>query len=311
MFFGTNILSFQKLIFLTLIFSVFIPVFGVAQSSNPFEIKHRIQEVPEEQPKEKEPAESSNPFDVKRGKEVKPTAPGISEMLKPPVIDEQESVPEEKKKSFLFVMIVSMLVLTALIITLLREFMFKSWKAFTNDNMLTQMHREQGFLPQIPYLILYTLFFINAGIFAWLGLDYFEKLPFGGLWLNLYATTGIILAIFLFKHILLRLIGSLFPVSKELSVYSFTIMIFNIIIGLGLVVFNFGLAFLSEGLFIPVFGTAIALIAATLLFRQLRGLFIGGKYVAMHKFHFLLYLCAVEIAPVIVYLKLILLAQEA
>ena len=314
MFFGTHTFFFRRLKILILLFSIFGSTLTFSQSGNPFEIKSRLKEAPIENSEREEieqPVENSNPFELIRSEKAAKPAAGVSKMLKPELESERTPIPLEQKKSFLFVIIVSMLVLTAVIITLMREFMFKAARAFMNDNMLTQLHREQGFLPQIPYLLLYFLFFINAGIFTWLVLDYYEALPFGGTWLNLYATTGIILAIFLFKHILLRFIGSLFPISKELSIYSFTIMIFNIIIGLALVIFNFGLAYLSDGLFLPLFWVAVALIIAAFLFRQLRGIFIGGKYVAMHKFHFLLYLCAVEVAPVMVYLKLILLAQEA
>lgn len=315
MFLGTHTFFFRKLTILILLFSILGSTLAFSQSGNPFEIKPRLKEVPEEKAEKKEekrPVEKSNPFDLIRDEKSTGSPPsGVSEILKPEIEVERVPVPIEEKKSFLFIIIVSMLVLTAVIITMMREFMYKAAKAFMNDNMLTQLHREQGFLPQLPYILLYLLFFINAGIFTWLVADYYDLLLFSGTWLNLYATTGIILAIFLFKHILLRFLGSLFPISKELSVYSFTIMIFNIIIGLALVIFNLGLAFLSEGFFLPLFWAAGGLIIAAFLFRQLRGLFIGGKYVALHKFHFLLYLCAVEIAPVMVYLKLILLAQEA
>jgi len=37
----------------------------------------------------------------------------------------------------------------------------------------------------------------------------------------------------------------------------------------------------------------------------LRGLLLANKFVLFHKFHFLLYICIVEIAPVVLVLKLI------
>lgn len=305
-----------KLLLLIFLFSIGGSTLTYGQSGNPFEIKSRLKEVPVEKNdrgNEEKQVDNSNPFEIIRNTNISGAAPPAT-IIKPQIKEQNTPVvplSESKKKSFLFIVILSMLVFAAVTITMMREYIHKAWKAFRNDNILTQLHREQGFLPQLPYILLYVLFFVNAGIFTWLLLEHYDALPFVGTWINLYASTGIILAIFLFKHIILRLLGSLFPVSKELSIYSFSIMIFNIIIGLGLGFFNFGLAYLSEGFFNPLFWITIGLIVVVFLFRQLRGLFTGGKYLAMHKFHFLLYLCAVEIAPVLVYLKLILLAQEA
>jgi hypothetical protein len=50
----------------------------------------------------------------------------------------------------------------------------------------------------------------------------------------------------------------------------------------------------------------IGLLGLIYLFRSLRGLFVGARFLAFHKLHFLLYLCAVEIAPVAIAIKWIL-----
>ena len=50
---------------------------------------------------------------------------------------------------------------------------------------------------------------------------------------------------------------------------------------------------------------AIGLVGLVYLFRSLRGLFIANRFLLFHKFHFLLYICTVEIAPIIIFLKLL------
>jgi len=70
-------------------------------------------------------------------------------------------------------------------------------------------------------------------------------------------------------------------------------------------------AYASGGLKGPIVKITIFLILVSILFRGLRGLFIARRFFAWHKFHFLLYLCTVEIAPAIVLIKLILQYQEA
>ena len=53
--------------------------------------------------------------------------------------------------------------------------------------------------------------------------------------------------------------------------------------------------------------TMILIIFGITVFCILRGLFLASKYLSFHKFHFFMYLCTVEIAPVLVVVKLLLL----
>ena len=102
-------------------------------------------------------------------------------------------------------------------------------------------------------------------------------------------------------------IGWIFPVGKEVAKYHFTITIFNLLLGLLLLPLNRFIAWgppeLAQKLIYFTFG----LIGVFYLMQCFRGLKIGGKFLATAQFHFLAYLCAIEIAPLVVLLKLILL----
>ena len=50
---------------------------------------------------------------------------------------------------------------------------------------------------------------------------------------------------------------------------------------------------------------ALGLLVLTYLFLSLRGLFIGNRFIAPNKFHFLLYLCVVETAPLLIIYKMV------
>jgi hypothetical protein len=116
---------------------------------------------------------------------------------------------------------------------------------------------------------------------------------------------GALAGFFLFKHLLLQIVGFVFPVKKEISAYNFTIIIFNIVLGFVIVPAIFFTAYAPAAIReYVIFGTA-GVIALTYLFRGLRGLFIANRFLAWHKFHFLLYLCAVEIAPLLIVVKLL------
>jgi len=306
---GIQILKQGKLHLLPLLILLFCAFPLFAQNSNPFEIKSRIKEPVVTEKKVKQ-VDNSNPFEIKRGKAVATAAPSAKRKSKQ---SKRKSRAQNKKErqSFLFTIFILLVVFLAILFTMLREYFNKVRRAFLNDNMLNQLQREQGFLPQAPYLFLYSLFFITSGTFIFLGLDYLNKLPFDGYWTNLYVCIGSVLAFFLFKHFLLSIISWLFPIKKEIGLYNFSIIIFNIIIGVILVPFILFIIYGSSDMVKIMFYVALGLVITILLFRHLRGLFISGKYLVLNKFHFLLYLCTVEIAPVIVLIKLILLYQEA
>lgn len=310
---GTQTNGLGKLpLYFLLIFLAFC-VCAQAQTSNPFEIKTRVKKAPETLEKAAEPVDNSNPFELKPrlnpGIAAAPKAPQKESTSFPVRKKKKGKVSAEKQRSFTFTVLVGVLILLALAMTLLREFIFKAYRAFLNDNMLGQLYREQGFLLNGPYLVLYSLYFISMGFFMYLALNHFEQLPFNGTWSNLIACIGTVMAVYLFKHLILRIVGWLFPIKKEISLYNFSIVVFNVIIGLAVIPFAIFMAFGPDDMFKMIFWIAIGMIGLALIFRQLRGLFISGKYLSLYKFHFLLYLCAVEIAPVMVLIKLILSGQ--
>src|SRR5690606_10647559 len=106
--------------------------------------------------------------------------------------------------------------------------------------------------------------------------------------------------------LLLKTIEIIFPVQKEIKLYSFSLVIFSSILGLALVPFNIVVAFASENFVEMALYGGLVLILAITLFCILRGLFLASKYLALHKFHFFMYLCTVEIAPVVIVIKLLL-----
>ncbi len=101
------------------------------------------------------------------------------------------------------------------------------------------------------------------------------------------------------------MISSLFTLERDVSRYVFLILVFGVVLGIFLAPINIVLAYgpteMQKGL-ISVAGVLIVLIYA---FRALRGILIGNKFFVSHKFHFLLYICAVEILPLLLFYKVL------
>jgi hypothetical protein len=111
--------------------------------------------------------------------------------------------------------------------------------------------------------------------------------------------------IFLFKHVMINAVSYLFSEEQQARRYNFLIMVFNCVLGFFLVPFNFFIAFSAKGdyqIFIAFW--MVGLVAIFYAYRALRSAGIGSKFLNSSPFHFLLYLCAVEIAPVLLLVKL-------
>ncbi len=272
---------------------------------NPFELQPRLGASPVEDSIKAIPV-STNPFDiVKIASSGQPArGPGFqirTELSAKPLTAKEK---ETNYRRFLFVSILIMFIILTLIVTIFRILIEKIWKAFINDNLLNQLHREQSSGLALAYLILYLLFFINAGLFAFLAARHFGiTISLSNVY-SLFICMGGIAGYFVAKHFVLWLAGFIFPISKEVDSYQFTIMIFNIVIGLLLVPVVLFIGYAPESTTEIVVYAALAILGAIYLFLYLRGLFIANRFIANNKFHFLLYLCAVEIAPILAILKI-------
>ncbi len=204
-----------------------------------------------------------------------------------------------------FIISVLLVVFLGFLITVFRRGLKHLYEAFVNENMLALLLREQTKGIQQAYWLFYLLFFLSAGFALYLisnrlGL-YLPLLPLGQ-WL-FYSM--IVFGIFVIKHLLLAVVGLVFPLSKPLLLYSFTILVFNCILGLYLVPMDILLALGSAHLQQLVFYLLLGGVGLLYVYRILRSFFIAAPYALNYPMHFLLYLCAVEIAPVLILWRLV------
>jgi hypothetical protein len=280
--------------------------------SNPFDLESDAKDDKETDqsvipPKEKPSSNitsTSNPFDILRPGSDKPTLASKSVSSSPPINASKKSAKRSNKGGFMFWSLLVLMIFLALMVTLYRALLGKIYRAFSNENVLKLLQREQGGIVSPPYWLLYTLYIGNAGIFIFQLATYYNQIPYS-FPLLIFCVAGVA-AFFLFKHIMLKLIEGIFPISKTIKQYSFTIVIFNIILGFILVPFNIFIAFVQDHLTFTGIILGLLAVLVVYLFRLLRSIMISTKYLAFHKFHFFMYLCTIEIAPLLIIAKLLM-----
>ena len=273
------------------------------QDNNPFDLIPRL-EKPDELPAvsaDSAVPDSQNPFDIIN---ASPEVKGMEATASPLSPVRGTSGPANQLRKVKLTVILGILILLAFLVTFLRSLVNKSFLAFFNDNVMSELFRDQESRGAWPFLMLYSLFFLNAGTFIFFLINYFgfpvdiNPLPLAGI-----CIAGVFL-FFLAKHFILWFLGGIFQIERETSRYNFMIIIFGIVIGLFLIPVNIFLAYASPEIKTLVVKGSLFVLAGIYAFLYLRGLLIANKFLVFHKFHFLLYICTVELAPVLFLIKL-------
>jgi hypothetical protein len=285
-------------VFITLVFG------GQLSAQNPFEVRQTIHHATTDTLKEKKsPEESidhSNPFEIKHV----PANYAIRDTLlvkKPiPITSKKTANP-----NFLFVTVSILLLFLTMLVVLNRSLLANIYRAILSDTFLKSVYRFQNNSQTLSYGLFYLFFILNAGLFLFLLLkqmkvDYFSSDP-----ILFFACVGIIAAVYLIRHLVLKIIGVIFPVTKEVGYFNFTILAFNIFLGIALLPINGLISFSGDHIATLCLYIGVIIFVILYSIRQLRGMLLAANFLTYQKFHFIIYLCTVEIAPVIILAKLI------
>lgn len=249
-----------------------------------------------------------NPFDVshipirrsKLKKEADAFAPTKS--LTSNKTKRERSSSETSSNAFLFWLNLLTGFILAIVINTQSGALTKISKSITNENVLKLNHRNEKRGTAGHYLLLYFSFFINAGIFIYLVIYHFYGMSGWMLFAKCFAGVSVI---YLLRHLFLYMVGVSFPVRKEASLYGFTIESFNLFIGIILIPLNLIIAFGPTNIAIPLIYVSMVVVGLLILLRTFRGLLISTSWISSNLIHFFLYLCAFEILPILLLIKVI------
>ncbi|MBK9479360.1 MAG: DUF4271 domain-containing protein [Bacteroidia bacterium] len=181
------------------------------------------------------------------------------------------------------------------------------FNAFASNRFVHQMVREENVMFQRINIFLSMLFLLITSLFIF-QIGRYYKLPFASN--NDFVNYAVILfALFAFYFIKIstvNFLGFLLKIEREIKEYVFAVFLYNHFIGLGLIPVVVLLAFVPT---IPqniVFICAAACFLASFLLRAIRSYGNVSGTSRFSVFYLFLYLCALEILPLVVITKLII-----
>lgn len=271
------------------------------EKMNPFEIEHRLTATNKSKPSNEvvnsEAASSTNPFEVRRN--------GSSVSVQPErkVIEISPASDAPQPHHLMFTALIAIIPITFLF-TLFREYFNLAYQNVISGSNLSQSLREYTSKAILPTNIWYIAAVLNLGIFLALALRNSGSSITQNLFYDVLLFIGFMGALVLLKHIVLHIIAYVFPVQKTIRQYNYLIILFGIVLGVALIPINIGLLYIPDRLVPILLWIGFGLVLASYLVRSLRGLIIGNTLFVSYGFHFLLYICAVEITPVLILVKI-------
>lgn len=228
----------------------------------------------------------------------------IAAKSKTPSIYRDGSIHVSADKDYLFYLLISVILFLAIIKQLFPKYFQQLFRIMFQASFRQKQTREQLMQEKIPSLLLNTLFILTGGLFIALIAGIYKWLDTSFWLLTLYSITLLAL-VYMFKYLVIHLMGWAFQAREPANTYGFIVFLINKITGLALLPLLLLLAF-SSGYILEVTVTiAFSLIALLLLLRYILSLTIIRGALSIHPIHFFIYLCAIELMPMLIIYKVL------
>jgi hypothetical protein len=177
--------------------------------------------------------------------------------------------------------------------------------AIFSVTLTNQMVRDENVLVQRASTLLMLTFNLVAAVFLYQVSVYFD-------WTSDFIGTGFsrflifafgISSIYSLKFLVLKVVGLVFDLDKPVATYIFNIFLINNIMGVALIPMIIGIAYMPELYAGVLMKAALILVIMGFVYRLLRGIIIGISVKPLSVFYLFLYLCTLEIAPLLIISK--------
>ena len=208
-------------------------------------------------------------------------------------------------KETVFYTIVALLLLFALIKNGFSRYISDLIKIFFRTTVKQRQIKDQLLQSPLPSLLLNLFFLLSGGMFLALALKYFNLGIHLDFWvLYFYCVVGLT-AIYGIKFLTLKLLGWIFQVSDTIDAYIFIVFSTNKMIGMALVPLLVILAFTTGLMNQSAMTFSLIVVGGLFAYRFYLSYSSLHRQIQIGFFHFLLYLFAFEIVPLLLINKLL------
>lgn len=264
--------------------------FDIEDFSNPFNL----------------PRPGSSNFIKKQVQKKKRTEKFVSDLFEHQNQSKQSVIAlEEQQKvlvpSWMFFVLLGLFSFFTYMLAVYRQDIRKSFQNLTNTQ-----YREQVNHWSLYSILSYLLFVLSLGSYLFLSTNMWLPDSLSGppwslrfLFLTLFGVGTAYAA----KYLKIKLIASIFPIEQELNFYNYMIANTNKVLGFLLVPCIILMTYTPDGIQSLFNYSTLFIIASAYLYRSFRTILVARETILFYKFHFFIYLCSVELAPLLIILK--------
>ena len=181
---------------------------------------------------------------------------------------------------------------------------------FFRVTMRQQQIRDQLLQSPLPSLFLNVLFVISGALFLSIAVYHYNIVPGMNRWLLLLYCATILTIIYMGKFIVLKTIGWMFNVRVAADTYIFIVFLVNKMLGIYLLPVLMLLAFAAAPVVSVLLTICFTLLIILFIYRFIIAYRPIRNEIKISRFSFFLYLCAFEIAPLLLIYKVLLIFVE-
>ena len=209
-------------------------------------------------------------------------------------------------KEDLFYYLIFLFLLLGLLHRAFEKYFNNLFRVFFRSTLNQRSVREQLLQSPLPSVLLNCFFVLSAGLYILFLLLHFRLLTSENFWQNYVYCVAALSFVYIIKFIGLKITGWLFKMSELTESYIFIVFIINKMIGITLLPFSVLLAFTSGTVLITSLNLSWISVALLFGYRFILSYGATRKEIKLNPFHFILYICAFEIVPLLLIYKLLL-----
>lgn len=209
-----------------------------------------------------------------------------------------------------FYILAGLFLLAGLVRALFPKYFIAIFQIFFQSAQHQRQSKENLAQDVLPSFLMNLLFVFSGGLLLTSFVkadDSLQSISFSLLWLYACAALAVV---YIFKSLFISFFGWSFSVQEPATSYKFVVFLVNKIAGLFFLPLLLLLTYSTGADFTIISTLAIVLIALLLLYRYIVSLSTVGKKLKIHPVHFFLYLCAVEVLPLLITYKVLLITKE-
>lgn len=222
--------------------------------------------------------------------------------------DARLKLHEFRDRSSDFLMIIVLITFLGIFRIANPSYLRNLFRAFRNPTLGTRQLKEQLRQDSPASLTMDLVFCISLGLYLYFALGHIHNKKIILEYPVIVIILGFILLfvlIYVVRFLFLKFTGWVFNISEITDSYTFNVFLINKILGIALIPFTVILAF-GQGQWVQAsLFLSFLVIAILFLNRYLRSGVAFGYFIKFSKFHFFMYLCASELLPLAVLMKLV------